>query len=105
GPDHRGLHQNEIDFAKQVFDDTIPWDRVLLVDAVGWQGRPFTVPGMDQAFIINIGLGSYFADATKGTSPGNSIPGYIFIHELTHVWQIANGSWQGLMCDEAIINA
>jgi len=110
--DGRGDLQVKLDsgrsltFANQVFNDSIEWGRIVLNDMVGMAGRPFTVPGMDGSVIINLGIGSYFDDASKGVladDQGQIPPGYYFIHELTHAWQIMNGSWQGYLCDEAII--
>lgn len=106
GPSHRSMTQPERDFANQVFKGTIDFDKIVISDMVGLASRPFTVPGMDGSVIINIGLGNYFTDLSKGVrseDQGKLPGGYYIIHELTHAWQIQNGSWQGYLCDEAII--
>jgi hypothetical protein len=107
GPKHRPLRPSEIEFAKTVFNDnTIPWDRIIVTNMVGLGGFPFTTPGMDGSIIIHIGIGNYFDDLTQGTFDptltGGSVPGYVFIHELTHAWQISNGFWlgSGFICRE-----
>src|SRR5262245_22516295 len=38
GPDHRRLHQWETDFARTVFKDTIPWDRIRVTNMVQASG-------------------------------------------------------------------
>jgi hypothetical protein len=61
---------------------------------------------MDGSVIINIGLGNYYDDVSEGVlseDGGKVAAGYYFIHELTHAWEIQNGSWQGYLCDEAIV--
>jgi hypothetical protein len=112
GPSHRGLTQKEINFANQVFKDTIPWDRIVITDMVGAGGRPFTVPGMDGSIILNLGYGTYYSDASDGTvgnatTGTHSIHGYAFIHELTHAWEICHADFeaQGFLCSEAVIYA
>lgn len=103
GPSHRPLHEDEVTFAKRVFNDTIPWKKIIVTDMVGLNGYPFTVPGMDGSIISNLGVGNYFDDLSKGTLAGvvgGDTPGYFFIHELTHAWQIANDSWQSFLCRE-----
>lgn len=103
-PRHRGLSGPEIEFARQVFGDTIPYDRVILSDLVGIGGRPFTVPGVDGSIIVNIGVRGAYDNPTTDANPNDcrNRPGQLFIHELTHAWQIANGSLEGFVCDAAI---
>ncbi|HUF38986.1 MAG TPA: hypothetical protein VMN57_10715 [Anaerolineales bacterium] len=104
-PGHRLLEPDEIDFAKKVFGDTIPYERIRLTDLVGIGNRPFAFPGLDGSILLNIGREA-FADPIRYARDSNKRckdkPGQMFIHELTHAWQIANGSLEGFICDAAI---
>jgi hypothetical protein len=102
-PRHRPLKDDEIQFARKVFGDKIAYDRVLLSDLVGIGGRPFTVPSVDGSIILNIGIGNAYDDPINSTANScNKVPGAVFIHELTHAWQITNGSLEGYICGAAI---
>jgi hypothetical protein len=105
-PRHRPLQDGEIEFARKVFGDTIPYDRVILSDLVGIGGRPFTLPGVDGSIIVNIGVRNAYDDpvndADTDANACKNQPGQLFIHEMTHAWQIANGSLEGFLCDAAI---
>lgn len=92
----RQLRESEVEFARQVFEDRLPYDRVYLSSRYlpGNQGTAVTVASAS-SFIFVRGLRSYTIffgpDAfEKGAdSPGF---GHTFIHELTHVWQGFHGA-------------
>lgn len=100
----RELHQEEYDFAKAtVFGDTLPpREKILLTDTVGTRGssgypRPFTVPGVRDKILINMGeegfddplaFGVNDVAHKQGRPNQNVARGEIFIHELVHAWQI-----------------
>lgn len=83
-------------FADRVFRGKVPYDRILKTNLVGLGDRPFTVPGPGGAILVNLGHG--FDDPVHytgigGADNGLNAPGQLFIHELTHAWQIANDSF------------
>jgi hypothetical protein len=88
----RVLDGPERDFADRVFRGRVPYDRVLLTNLVGLGDRPFTCPGPGGVIILNLGDG--FEDPTNYNGDGSKdnvfASGQMFIHELTHAWQIAN---------------
>lgn len=91
--DQRHMTDVEIDFAKRVFGDRLPVDRILLTNLVGLGERAFVSPGPGGAILVNIGFGCedplhYTGDGRENT--GARAPGGLLIHELTHAWQIAH---------------
>ena len=117
----RHLRPTEIQVARSVFLDTVPYERVLLIPLSGASSRPFTVPG---TFLMTAtgavaqlipGIGSLFLASellaglynkyvifigSEGYQdalhhPFDEVPGQVLIHELTHVWQGHNSgfSW------------
>jgi hypothetical protein len=80
----RFLDSTEETIARGVYGASIDFSRVLLSDAVGGGGRPFTtyvpspIPGISGGTVINIGPSAY---ATPGSNPD------LLIHELGHSWQ------------------
>jgi hypothetical protein len=97
---HRSLAEPEMaparDFAKRVFGDTLPFDRVILTNLSGENGQEFVTPSVDGSILMNMGDG--FDNPTTHVDPrrGFIVEGQIFIHELTHVWQIAHA---GIIAD------
>jgi hypothetical protein len=92
----RHLTAEEIRFADLVFAGTLPLDRILLTNLVGFGDRPFTAPGPGGAILVNLGKG--YDDPVKytgkgGDKLGGSAAGQLLIHELTHAWQIGNESF------------
>lgn len=97
----RHLAANEIAIARTVFNDTIPYDQVLVSDGLGGGDRPFTVPTSlpmnfptfpnfnvrGGRYVIHAGDGYYGMSTAKADKE-------LLIHELTHVWQGENEtSW------------
>jgi hypothetical protein len=98
----RSMTPEEGTFIDQVFKGTVPYHQVVLTSLTGVGGRPFTFPNIDGSILVN--LGAAFNDPTHSQSDGqndtNEAPGELFIHELTHAWQIAHNSFTtGWICN------
>jgi hypothetical protein len=92
----RHMTEEERAFARTVFAGTLPMNRILLTNLVGFGDRPFTAPGPGGAILVNLGKG--YDDPVRYTGKGGdkqgiSAPGQLLIHELTHAWQIENESF------------
>lgn len=90
-PESRRLRPEEIEFARQVFKDSIPYERVVLTNLSGIGTAEFTIPHIDNTILVNMGVG--FTNPLKHINPnivGHQIAGQVFIHEMTHAWQIAH---------------
>jgi hypothetical protein len=74
----RLLDPTELTILRPVYGSSIDYLKVLLSDASGLAGRPFTMTGPGGMLIINIGTAAY---ASPGSNPG------LLIHEMAHVWQ------------------
>ncbi len=80
----RWLTPTEEAMATSVYGGSLNFSHILLTDAVGGGGRPFTlyvpspIPFVSGATVINIGPSAY---ATPGSNRG------LLIHELAHSWQ------------------
>lgn len=104
----RHLTAEERAFADKVFRGKIPYDRVLLTNLVGVGNRPFTVPGPGGVILVNMGSG--YDDPMGHTGAGGErlgirAKGQLFIHELTHAWQIANESFTPQLYCKALVTA
>jgi hypothetical protein len=94
---HREASPAEQGFAAQVFRDTLPWDRILLTNLSGANGRAFVCPNIDGQILVNLG-GHLFGAPVETLAldaqgqPKDWVPGQTFIHELVHAWQIAHGA-------------
>ncbi len=102
--DHRPMREDEIRFAMRVFGSTLPTDRILLTNMLGIGGRPFTIPTVGDKILVNLGAGfdnpATYAGLGGSANTKQQTPGQLFIHELTHAWQIAHRSFlPGLMCE------
>jgi hypothetical protein len=97
----RSLTQDEIDFVNRVFQNTIPYDKIVLTNLIGIGGRPFTFPNVDGTILVNIGVSdAMYNDPTHNAWGAYSTAGELLVHELTHAWQIANSSFiPGWICD------
>jgi hypothetical protein len=107
---HRKLtdRPEEVEFADRVFKGKLPVDRIVLTNMLGIGRRPFTMPSVGDTILVNLGEG--FDDPIHYTGKGDpdkprkQAPGQLFIHELTHAWQIDVTTFlPGLMCD-AVLN-
>ncbi len=104
---HRPMTDEEFTFADKVFKGTIPRDRILLTNLFGIGQAPFTMP-IGKTIMVNLGAG--FDDPRNYNGFGSDdhppiepeytqAPGQLFIHELTHAWQIAHNNFTaGLVC-------
>ncbi|MEJ7680536.1 MAG: hypothetical protein WKG06_22325 [Segetibacter sp.] len=94
-------------FAKEVFGDSLDFERIRITNLVGLDNRAFTVPTVDNHILLNIGVSNAMFDAPATTAIPNtqmSVPGQLLIHELTHAWQIQHVSLErgyvpGWLCE------
>ena len=96
---HRTMTNAEIAFADRVFNGTIDYDRVTLTNMSHGGGRKFTIPSVGGSILVN--LDDALDNPTTYTDTPDSDysqPGSVFIHELTHAWQITNNSFLGMVC-------
>lgn len=101
---HRMVTQDEYRFASLVFGDTLPpRERLYVTNLSHGGGRKFTWPNVDQSVLLN--LGDAFDDPVGHVEgSGDSYPtrGQVFIHEMTHAWQIQQRRFvPGMMCKAA----
>lgn len=102
----RNLRDDEIALIEQVFGGSLDTSKLQLSDLSGLSGRAFTLPGVDGYTYLNIG--DAFDDPLTYTNGSYPIPGQLFIHELTHAWQIQwapaqAGGLPGIVC-RGIVN-
>lgn len=89
----RHLRAEEITLAKRVFGDTLPYDRIFLVNQTGTGSRPFTQAQLTKRnYYLHVGSQIFFdATSTATWSYSDGVAKErrcdVFIHELTHVWQ------------------
>lgn len=103
----RRLLPSEEDFVKDVFGDSLDFEKIRLTNLVGLGGRPFTVPTVDNHILVNIGVSNAMFDAPTTTAlpnPKMNVAGQLLIHELTHAWQIQHaplerGYVPGWLCE------
>ncbi len=93
----RYLADGERHLAMKVFKFTIPYDEVLISDALGWDDRPFTMPTSyptSPFFNVPSSEGDYVIHAGDGYYGMSKLPPdqKTLIHELTHVWQGVHGN-------------
>ncbi len=110
---HRRMSSDEIDFAKRVFGDTLPFDRIILTNLSGVGNAAFVCPAGDDAILVNLGDDDAFDNpktfkrrvsekqARKGEQDE---PGQLFIHELTHTWQIMHRAFDAEFLWRGTIN-
>ena len=102
--EHRRMTPDEHHFAARVFGNTLPVDRIRLTNLLGIGLRPFTIPTVGDTILVNLGEGFRdpigYAGLGDPDNPGRQTPGQLFIHELTHAWQIDTETFlPGLMCE------
>jgi hypothetical protein len=87
---HRPLFEHEITFAQRVFGDTLPFNKIEVTNLSGIGGREFVTPSIDGTILVNMGVG--FSDPIAHINPpkGKTEEGQIFVHELTHAWQVSH---------------
>ncbi|MFD3458858.1 hypothetical protein ACFWVM_04040 [Nocardia fluminea] len=100
---YRPLNNAELAVTRQVYGNSIPYDKVLITNLGGLGGRAFTAPGVDGKTYCNLGS-SY--DNPLGPTDAYPQPGQLLVHELAHAWQIAHtGFLPGLMCSGLVNQA
>jgi len=93
---HRPMKAEERAFADRVFGGRLEFDRVLLTN-MSHDGRKFTIPTFTQTILVN--MNDALDNPMGYTSAGEyEQPGSVFIHELTHAWQICNNSLFNVIC-------
>jgi hypothetical protein len=88
----RELSDDEKGFADQVFRGSIDFDRVRLTNLVGLESRKFVAPALDGTNLVN--LGEFEAAPLTMSDPKYPVPGELFIHELTHAWQLQHARFE-----------
>ncbi len=95
---YRPLEPPEWNFANQVFQGLEPKsslpppDKIMLTNLEGLGQRAFVMPGTAGNIYVNIGEYGYDHPLTHQRYEQDA-PGQLFIHELTHVWQVHNRSF------------
>ena len=95
----RRMTGDEEAFADLVFAGQVPFSQIWLTNLSNG-GRDFTWPSPDGSILMNLGDGE--SDPSHFVQPNSSYlaPGQVFIHEMTHSWQIANTTFPiGLACE------
>ncbi|MCC7342546.1 MAG: hypothetical protein IT170_15800 [Bryobacterales bacterium] len=100
---HRPVEVHERVFAEEVFGRTLPWDRIRLTNLSGLKGAAFVCPNVDNQILVNLGAAAYERPALA-RNPDYPHPGQLFIHELTHAWQIGNGGFDARYLWDGIID-
>jgi hypothetical protein len=96
---HHSMKADEIAFARRVFADSLPYDRLVLTNMQRPDnGAKFTWPGVGNKILVN--LGPAYDNPIEYADPTTSYPqkGQVFIHELTHAWQIFNLGLPRVIC-------
>jgi hypothetical protein len=96
---HRAMTTDERTFADRVFMGKVDYNRVTLTNMSHDKGHKFTIPSIDHSILVN--LDDALDDPMKYQDKAGSDyhePGSVFIHELTHAWQITNNSFLGVIC-------
>ena len=92
----RTLNDEEMDFVKQVFGDSLNFDKIRITNMVGLKGLPFTLPTLDDHILLNIGVNdAMFHHPTTTAIKAYPVPGQLLIHEMTHAWQIQHATLAG----------
>lgn len=91
----RPLRQPEKQFAAQVFGDTLPTDQIRVTN-LSRGDRRFCVPHVDDTILL--GMGEMEEDPLQANRRA------VFVHELTHAWQIAHTAFIADVIWEAAVN-
>jgi hypothetical protein len=96
---HRAMTTDERTFADRVFMGKIDFNRVTLTNMSHDKGHKFTIPSIDDSILVNRD-DAFDNPMSYQEAPGTDYPqpGSVFIHELTHAWQITNNSFLGVLC-------
>jgi hypothetical protein len=97
---HRTLRSDEQDWARRVFGDKIRYDDIVVTNMLGADERKFTIPYVGNKILM--GLGPAFDEPTTWADLTNDEykePGSVFVHEMTHAWQVCNTSLIRVICN------
>lgn len=100
----RQVRPDEYQFAAQVFGGSLPpIENLWLTNLESFGGRAITLPGPRGRIYLNVG--AYCMDhPVTHIQPSYPRPGQLFIHELTHAWQIHHRSFvPGWLCEGAVL--
>jgi hypothetical protein len=97
---HRKMHKTERDFARRVFGEQIDYKRILITNMTHSGGQKFTMPYIGDIILVNLGDEAFDDPVAHREAANSKYPeaGSLFIHELTHAWQISHDSIVGLIC-------
>jgi hypothetical protein len=88
----------EYAFLVSIFGNTLPArDRILITNLTGLGGRPFVSVDKLVAgnYTVNLGVNDCAQTPMTCTWKDNTTPGQLFVHEITHVWQLHQASLTG----------
>jgi hypothetical protein len=96
---HRMMTPEEYQFASTVFGDTLPArERFFITNLSHDGGKKYTWPNLDGSILLNMNEDA-FDDPVHHSEPAYTTQGQVFIHELTHAWQIRTESFiPGILC-------
>jgi YVTN family beta-propeller protein len=96
GVRHRTMEQFEWDWAARVFGISLPpKEQIEITNMRGLGNKSFVsvktsiFPGGDPTYYVHLGDQAYDSPITD-LNEGRPVPGQLFIHELTHVWDAAH---------------
>lgn len=92
-PRRREITSDEYRWANdKIFNRTLPpIDKIIITNFLGAGKRPFVFPNGKGKILMNLGRSGYENPKNLYVNKGYNY-GEVFIHELTHVWQIHNMS-------------
>jgi Fibronectin type III domain len=90
---HRKITSEEYEFARIVFGNTLPpAQQITLTNLGGKDNRAFVFPLPDGSVQMNLTDAVYSAPGgpMRAVRSNHPVPGELFIHEMTHTWQLHN---------------
>jgi hypothetical protein len=102
----RAITTAEAGFAAKVFGGALPpAKQIFLTNIEGFGGRAFTMPGASGNIYLNVG-GDAMKTPTTYKDKFYPMQGQLFIHELTHAWQIHHKKFvPGWVCSGLVTQA
>jgi hypothetical protein len=100
----RQVRLDEYQWASKVFGGSLPpMENLWLTNLESFGGRAITLPGPRGKIYLNVG--AYCMDhPTTHVQKNYPVPGQLFVHELTHAWQIHHRSFvPGWLCEGAVL--
>jgi hypothetical protein len=91
-PKFRIIGQGEYDWANgPFFNGTLPSkNSIILSNLMSIKRRQYTIPTGTGHILVNLGYA--FSNPMRFTNEAYTFPGRLFIHELTHAWQIEHNA-------------